>query len=166
MSNITSGYINFNTSKLVSDATHRELTRRCPIEIGDVLYSTVGSYGIPAVVEVDTKFSFQRHIAHIKPDCKILDSYFLWIALRSAGVRNQADRAARGAAQKTLNLSEISKFVIPVPAMSDQRIFVSELMAIEAQRALYQDHLAQLEALYASVQHRAFRGELWDKPAA
>jgi type I restriction enzyme S subunit len=65
VSNVISGEIDFDTEKFISDETYAELTRRCPIEVGDILYSTVGSYGVPAVVRSPRRFAFQRHIAHI-----------------------------------------------------------------------------------------------------
>ena len=68
ISNIVQSQINFDTNKYISEATYNELMRRCPIEVGDVLYTTVGSYGNVAVVSSSKKFAFQRHIAHIKPD--------------------------------------------------------------------------------------------------
>jgi len=43
VSHITSGEIDMQTQKFIGQDTWAELTRRTPIEIGDVLYSTVGS---------------------------------------------------------------------------------------------------------------------------
>ena len=104
VSDIITGDINFDTSKRISNQTHAELTRLCPVEVGDVLYSTVGSYGVPVLVRDARKFAFQRHIAHIKPDKASVDSEFLRIALATPSSKRQADRAARGMAQKTINL--------------------------------------------------------------
>src|SRR5439155_772742 len=81
VSNIVSGEIDFETQKFISDETHHELTRRSPIEVGDVLYTTVGSYGVPAVVRTKRKFAFQRHIAHLKPDHRLIEPEFLRVML-------------------------------------------------------------------------------------
>src|SRR5260221_7075517 len=53
VSNIVNGKIDLNTSKHISEQTYRVLNKRCPVERGDVLYSTVGSYGVPVVVETE-----------------------------------------------------------------------------------------------------------------
>ena len=160
ISNIVTGEITFDTQKFISDATHAELTRRCPIEIGDVLYSTVGSYGVPALVRTSNKFAFQRHIAHIKPRGEILDSEFLRAMLASPPLKRQADKAARGIAQKTVNLADIKEFVIFTPLIQDQRDFAHRITAIESLKSRHRTALSELDTLFASLQHRAFRGEL------
>jgi type I restriction enzyme S subunit len=160
VSNIVSGEITFDTEKFISDETHSELTRRCPIELGDVLYSTVGSYGVPAIVRCNRKFAFQRHIAHLKPDRALLDSEFLAAMLASPPLKRQADRSAKGVAQKTVNLSEIREFIVFHPPLQVQREFARRVAAVEKLKTAQRAALAELDALFASLQHRAFRGEL------
>jgi type I restriction enzyme S subunit len=160
VSNIISGEIDFDTDKFISDSTHAELTRRCPIEIGDVLYSTVGSYGVPAVVRNPRKFAFQRHIAHLKPNRELLDPEFLRVMLGSQPLKQQADRFARGVAQKTINLSDIREYVVFQPHMDKQRQLTQRVMTVENMKVVLRTALADLDALFASLQHRAFRGEL------
>ena len=160
VSNIISGEINFDTQKFISDETHASLTRRCPIEVGDVLYSTVGSYGIPAKVRTDRKFAFQRHIAHLKPDAAKLDSEFLCAMLASSALRRQADRAARGIAQKTVNLADIAKFIVFCPPLSEQREFTKTVHAFRKLRITQVASLTGMDALFSTLQNSAFRGEL------
>ena len=160
VSNIVSGEITFDTAKFISSETHEELTRRCPIEVNDILYSTVGSYGVPVIVKTERKFAFQRHIAHIKPEANLIDSKFLCAMLASPPLKRQADRAARGVAQKTVNLEEIRKFIIFCPLLPLQKEFAQRVEAVEKLKATHRASLSQLQALFASLQHRAFRGEL------
>ena len=160
VSNIVDGQIDFETQKFISEETHTDLMRRCPVEIGDVLYTTVGSYGNAALVSTDRKFSFQRHIAHIKPERSKIDSLFLACMLQSPGVRRQVDKVARGVAQKTVNLADLKDLIIFLPSLSLQQKFAQRVEAIEQLKATHRESLAQLDALFASLQHRAFRGEL------
>jgi type I restriction enzyme S subunit len=160
VSNIVSGEITFETKKFISDETHAELTRRCPIEVGDVLYSTVGSYGVPAPVRTTRKFAFQRHIAHLKPDPRFLDPEFLCVMLASPPVRRQADRAARGVAQKTVNLADIRNFVVFSPPLAHQREFACRVAAVEKLKTAHRASLGEMDALFAALQHRAVSGEL------
>jgi type I restriction enzyme S subunit len=160
VSNVVSGEITFQTEKYISDETHAELTRRCPIEMGDVLYSTVGSYGVPALVRSHRKFAFQRHIAHLKPDQRAIAPAFLKATLASPSTKRQADRVARGVAQKTLNLADIREFRILVPPINAQREFVRRVTAWDRIKRDQLSALEGLDALFSSLQHRAFRGEL------
>lgn len=123
VSNITSNVITYDTSKYITSETYNDLIRRTPIEIGDILLSTVGSYGHPAIVKDDRKFCFQRHIAYLKPDHEIVDSTFLHAAILSVDVQKQIESLVLGVAQKTLNLSAIKKVRIPLPNLEAQRMF-------------------------------------------
>ena len=160
ISNIVEGQINFDTHKFISADTHTELTKRCPIEIGDVLYTTVGSYGNAAVVSTKELFAFQRHIAHIKPDRSKLDSRFLAAMIQSPGVRQQVDKVAKGIAQKTVNLADLKGLSVFWPPLPLQQTFATRIAAIEALKATHRRALAALDALFASLQQRAFTGAL------
>jgi type I restriction enzyme S subunit len=121
VSNLSKNTVTYDTDKFISAETYKELYKRTPIEIGDILLSTVGSYGHPAVVVEDRKFLFQRHIAYLKPKSDILNSYYMHGALLSPGCQRQIEEKVKGIAQKTLNLSEIRKIRIPVPSLDLQK---------------------------------------------
>lgn len=123
VSNIVTNEICYDAEKFISEETYAELIKRTPVEIGDILLSTVGSYGHPAIVKTDKKFCFQRHIAYLKPKSDMVDSEFLRGAILSADVQRQIDDRVKGIAQKTLNLSEIRKIKLPLPPMNQQRKF-------------------------------------------
>src|SRR5260370_2683030 len=125
--NIVSGSIDFDTEKFITEETFAELTRRVKPERGDILYSTVGSYGVAVQVETDRKFPFQRHIGHLKPNCKQIDSGFLAAQLNTPSLTSQADQTARGIAQKTVNLAEIRKFKVLVPPLPLQKEFAKRV---------------------------------------
>jgi type I restriction enzyme S subunit len=160
VSNIADGRISFETKKHISEETWRELTRRCPIEINDVLYTTVGSYGNAALVDTERRFAFQRHIAHIKPDASCIDPEFLVGMLQSPAIRSQADRAVKGIAQKTLNLGDLRGFKVFVPPAEAQAEYMELRRRCLAQGAVLADAAAGVAELCGSLMQRAFRGEL------
>jgi type I restriction enzyme, S subunit len=63
-------------------------------------------------------------------------------------------------AQKNINLAILRELEIPVPPMTLQADFASCIGEIDRLRTTYRGHLGKLNALFASLQHRAFRGEL------
>ena len=160
VSNIREGEIHSETSKYVSEETYHELTRNCPIEIGDVLYTAVGSYGNAACVRTADRFIFQRHIAHIKPKQELIRSEYLRAVLETSDLRRQADRVARGVAQKTVTLADLKKFDIPLPPMEMQVSFCEYEDKVRKLKMAHQQSSRQLDGLFKSLQHRAFRGEL------
>ena len=125
VSNIVTNEIRYDAQKFISEETYAELIKRTPIAIGDILLSTVGSYGHPAIVKTEKPFCFQRHIAYLKPNADIVDSEYLRGAILSADVQRQIDEGVKGIAQKTLNLSEIRKIRLPLPPIESQKQFAA-----------------------------------------
>ncbi|HUP23212.1 MAG TPA: restriction endonuclease subunit S, partial [Thermoanaerobaculia bacterium] len=67
---------------------------------------------------------------------------------------------SRGGNQENLNLGIVRRFQVPLPPLDLQRRFAAIVEAIERQKARLRAHLAELDTLFASLQARAFRGEL------
>lgn len=99
---------------------------------GDVLYTVTGSFGIPVLINFDSRFCFQRHIALLRPNLRIVPE-FLYCLLLSQSIAQQAESAATGVAQKTVSLGSLRNFTVPVPPIETQRAIVAE---IEAEQAL------------------------------
>lgn len=164
VSNIVNGKIDFNTEKFITPNTYDGLMRRCPVEVNDILYSTVGSYGVAVQVDTEQPFAFQRHIAHIKPDHAQIDATYLTAMLNSAYVKAQADRRARGIAQKTVNLNEIGRFQILLPPKPLQEEF-GEIINQEVTSIQLEQYGGneKFENLVKSLLARAFDGELTER---
>lgn len=124
VSNITGNEVTYDADKFISQETYEELIKRTPLEIGDIILSTVGSYGHPAVIKSNQRFLFQRHIAYLKPKQDVINSEYLHSAILSDEVQRQIDSAVKGIAQKTLNLSAIKQLIVPLPSMNEQEEFV------------------------------------------
>lgn len=100
--------------------------------IGDVLYTTVGSFGIPVPVIEQQNFCFQRHIALFRPAITKLQG-FLALVLRSSLAFQQAEQGATGIAQKTVPLSVLRNLTLPLPPLAEQARIVTrveELMRV------------------------------------
>ena len=156
VSNIVTNSINYEAEKFISEDTYNELYKRTPIEIGDIIMSTVGSYGHPAVVTSNKKFLFQRHIAYLKPKKEIINPLFLHSAILSEKVQEQIERRVKGIAQKTLNLSEIKQLRIPLPELKKQNQFADFVTQVEKQKATIQQSIDKLETLKKSLMQEYF----------
>lgn len=123
-------------------------------KLGDILYSVTGSYGVAVTVESESLFCFQRHIALIRPSEAILPAYLLAI-LRSPFGRQQGDAAATGVAQKTVSLTSLRDFKIPLPSLETQLAIVDEIAAeqvlVAANRELIVRFQAKIEQAIARV---------------
>ena len=73
--------------------------------------------------------------------------YFLRMAKQTTGIAS-------------INMSQLRAFSVLEPPLDLQLRYVARLNAVSALRRRAEVSVAQLDALFASLQHRAFRGEL------
>ncbi|MGY5013390.1 restriction endonuclease subunit S [Streptomyces sp. 900105755] len=72
----------------------------------------------------------------------------------------------RGGNQENLNLALVRGFPVLLPHLDEQREYVRVITEVEAVRERYVAHLAILDELFTSLQHRAFIGTLWNHEAS
>jgi type I restriction enzyme S subunit len=123
-----------------------------------------GSIGIPALVNVDHQFVFQRHIAILKPNRQKLSAKYLYRLLAAPQIMEQTLAVATGTAQLTIPLAGLREFELPLPTL-DQQIEISR--RIETAFA-WIDRLASeaksarklIDHLDRAVLAKAFSGQL------
>jgi type I restriction enzyme, S subunit len=79
-----------------------------------------------------------------------------WLSFLQKSLEDNAPESA----QKNINLAILRDLDIPFPPLSLQQEFASRIAAVEKLKAAHRASLSHLDALFASLQHRAFRGEL------
>ena len=130
ISDIKNNKFDLSNTRFVPTAYFDTIDEKRRIRKGDVLYSVVGSYGIPVYADKDLEIAFQRHIAILKPSGTI-DSRFLYYSMLSPAFYNAADNVAIGAAQKTITLSTLRNLEIPLPPLPVQRRIADILSAYD-----------------------------------
>lgn len=130
--NVRHQVIDFTETRFVAQAYYEALdTSRRP-RTGDLLYTLVGSFGIPVVVRDNRPFCVQRHIGILRPCPEISVSYLARL-MESSLLLQQAHACATGIAQKTVPLSGLRKFVLSLPPLAEQHRIVAkvgELMSL------------------------------------
>lgn len=158
VSNLIGDQVTYDTEKFISEETYAALVERTPLEIGDVLLTTVGSYGHAAVVRSEKRFLFQRHIAYLKPKADQVDSTYLQGFFLSPDGQKQIECGVKGIAQKTLNLSEIKKMLIPLPDMEKQMRYSNFVVQAEKSKMDVEKSLFQLKILKNVLMQKYFGG--------
>ncbi len=91
----------------------------------------------------------------------VLAAAYLQNVWRTRRVRRQIERGARTTSgTHKVNQRLLSSVVFPVPPADLQLHFAAIVESVEQQRAIQRAHLAELDTLFASLQSRAFRGDL------
>ncbi|WP_079433384.1 restriction endonuclease subunit S [Zoogloea sp. LCSB751] len=158
---ITTGVLNFERCKFISEDDHRKYTKRCKAEYLDILYTKVGAtYGRPALVDTDREFSLYVSVCLIKPRREVINPFFLNAALGTPATKKQADSRIKGIGVPDLHLNQIQDFIIPLPDLEEQQRFSDQVASIERQKKKYLLSMMEIESLMESLQYSAFRGEL------
>ncbi|MCY7323961.1 MAG: restriction endonuclease subunit S, partial [Phormidesmis sp. CAN_BIN36] len=96
----------------------------------------------------------------LKPNHSKVEPRWLENMLNSKYCYQQSQRLTHGIANHDLGLNRMVNIELYLPPLSLQQEFARRVKAIEQLKATHRESLAQLDALFASLQHRAFRGEL------
>jgi type I restriction enzyme S subunit len=80
--------------------------------------------------------------------------------LTAPSVRAIVTQRSRQAAQQNFSGPGLRQLPMPLPPLELQRDFARRVAAVETLKSAQRASLAEMDALFASLQHRAFRGEL------
>jgi type I restriction enzyme S subunit len=103
----------------------------------------------------------QNHLIRVRPDVGRVNPVYAMHFLNSLNGRRFLLRAANTTSGlNTISTSTVKACPITVPPLELQQTFATRVAAVERLKELHREHLAKLDALFASLQHRAFKGEL------
>lgn len=156
---VQSGWIDFQATDFVSNAEYEKLSRRIEPRVGDVLISCSGTIGRVALVRDLARFAMVRSVALVRPRPD-LSSGFLEQLLSTPSLNALMNMRANSSAQANLFQNQIRKLPVIVPPVSLQEEFESRIEAVAQQRLLTTSAAVKLDELFASLQTRAFSGQL------
>ena len=132
ISNVTEqNEIDFSDCMYVSEDYYSKLSDTRKARTGDILYTVVGSFGIPVLIRNDNRFVFQRHIAILRPNTNIVLPEYLYYILRTPSFYRIADAYAIGTAQRTIGLNSLRRIKVEIPSLSEQRKVVDYMSAFD-----------------------------------
>ena len=154
------GEISWSDLKFLSPADAEVQWKKCRPERGDILYTKGGTTGLAAAVRTEEAFAVWVHVALLKPDSAKVETEWLESMLNADFCYRQSQDLTHGIANRDLGLKRMVKIRMYRPPSSLQREFVERKERVNALRASSYLALAELDALFASLQHRAFSGGL------
>jgi type I restriction enzyme, S subunit len=147
--------------RFISEEKYRELLRYT-VKPGDVLITIMGTCGRCAIVPDDIPAAVNtKHLCCITLDRKkCLPSFLHAYFLRHPLARRYLAQKAKGAIMEGLNMGIIKGMPVPRAPIALQKKFDQILKGLNSVLADQRCSETYLEALTASLKHRAFRGEL------
>ena len=133
--------------------------KRTTVEPGDVLLSITADLGRTAVVPGGlAKAHINQHLAILR--FTSLNPVFVSYQLASKGGQAQFNRLNREGVKAGLNFNDVKSIRLTNPPLNLQHRFAAIVESVEQQKVSQRTHLAELDTLFASLQSRAFRGDL------
>lgn len=128
-----------------------------PVPAGTVVMAVSGNIGLVSRLAVDACVH-DGFVAFTDLNKNICNAPYFLALLHMSKAAHEKSKA--GAIFINLTTDDIKEMPIPIPPLALQQSFATRIQAVESLKATHRAALAESYALFASLQHRAFRGEL------
>ena len=145
----SSNQFDFKNTMFVPQEYYEKLDEKRKPRINDILYSVVGSFGIPVFIKENRPFVFQRHIAILRPNESRIHPRYLYYKMLSKDFYMKADAVAIGAAQRTISLTSLRNMEISIPCKDSQKRIADILSAYDN---LIENNQKQIKLLEEAAQ--------------
>lgn len=143
-----------------TDPTLADKFNRSRVQAGEIVMSIRATVGTTALVPLDLDgANLTQGTARIAPG-EHIDGLYLLHLLRAPGTQHWISRQIKGATFREITLTRLRELPVVVPPMFLQRAFSRRVEAVDKLTASHRSSFFKLDELFASLQHRAFRGEL------
>lgn len=141
------------------------LKERYQLQVGDILFSHINSpeHIAKTAIYQGTPSLMIHGINLLRLRCSSneVNAHWLLHLLKQPSVRTYfRTRCKKAVNQASLNQQDIKSLICIVPPLELQAIFSERVEAARIHRLLHEKSAIELDKLFQSLQHRAFRGEL------
>jgi type I restriction enzyme S subunit len=143
-----------------SESDNETKLAKTRVKAGDVVLVRTGQPGTAAVIPKELDGVNAIDLLITTPCKDVVDSLYLCSFLNSSWGKKLVLSSQVGQVQKHLNVGILNNAQIICPPLLLQKEFAQRVEAVEKLKATHRASLSELQALFASLQHRAFRGEL------
>ncbi len=158
--NVRNGAVDMDNVRYVDEETFKKWTRRAAVEIDDIIFTREAPLGeVGRIANKDNVFLGQRLMMY-RVNRKLMTPYFLVSLLLQPSFKAELEKYGTGSTVKHLSVPTCEQLTIPLPPLSLQTQFAEQIEVLEAIKTRARQSLTELDALFASLQERAFNGEL------
>jgi len=160
---VQDGYLDLSELKII-EALPSEV-QELSLKKGDVLLTEGGDFdklGRGAMLDRDLPNCIhQNHVFRVRCDCsQMIPEYFASFLLAS-DARIYFRRCAKKTSNlASINMSQLRALPVPVATLLQQKVFAERVKEIRALESTQAQSRARLDALFASLLDKAFKGEL------
>lgn len=158
--NVSSGYLDFDNIKYISQEEFDKASNTIKPKIGDVLFSRVGSnLGNPVIVDVDVNFGIYVSLGYLRAKENV-DNRFLKQWISSKEFSNQIRTKVSGGAKNNINTGWLKEFNITIPELDEQKKLVRILENIDKENIKLKEKIEQYEKLKKGLMQKLLTGKV------
>ncbi len=141
---------------------HYEKLKKHDCKPGDVLIGTMGDPNLRACIQPEwLQLALNKaDCVQFRPNLSLVTSQFVCALLNHPSTSAMAQDLMHGQTRVRISMGRLRDFVVPIPPLSKQKDFANQINCIEKSKVQTLSQLTELNTLFTSLQHRAFRGEL------
>lgn len=158
--NVKAGSVDLTAVRHVEEDIFEKWTRRVLPRRGDVILTREAPVGECGVLQTEEKVFLGQRLMLYRPDLSRVTAEFLARSFNGRFMQHQYDAHGSGSTVKHLKLPVCRSLRLRVPPVDLQWEFGVRLSVAEGMKIAGIRGLADLDTLFASLQQRAFRGEL------
>jgi type I restriction enzyme S subunit len=159
--NVLETGVDLENVKHVPNPLGERFRKKCGPERGDLLLVSRGAtIGRMCMVTSKQPFCLMGSVILIKVNHELTSPTYLTGFLRCPAIRGNLYATSGSSAQQAIYIKDIRKLKCVLPPLGVQRKYDVIAESVARQVPQHVAHLAELDALFASLQSRAFRGEL------
>lgn len=158
--NIRNGTVVADDVRYITEQKHN-LLRKGHLREGDVLITTRGQIGKLALVPSSfCGANINAQLVLMRCESREIKPEFLMFQLNQSSFQLRFAQVQTGVALQQLPVKRLKQLSIIIPSVRLQEDFSEKMKAITERSQTVSTSLLQFDSLFASLQHRAFRGEL------
>jgi type I restriction enzyme S subunit len=159
--NVLDDRIDFENCKMVATVLGEKFRRKCDPKSGDLLVVSRGAtIGRLCLVGNCAPFCLMGSVILLRPRKDVIEPRFLTLFLKHPVVQTRLYKTSGSSAQQAMYIKDLKRLPCIVPPLALQRKLCNYTEIINKHKAVQRASLAKLDALFVSLQGRAFRGLL------
>lgn len=141
---------------------HFNTLRRHRCLPGDVLVGTLGNPNLRACIQPDwmEEALNKADCVQIRVNRRVATNHFICALLNVPSLEMMAHSLVHGQTRSRISMGRLRELIVPIPPIAEQERFADALQKLAESKEVAIQAIQKAGALFASLQHRAFCGEL------
>jgi type I restriction enzyme S subunit len=157
---IKNGNIDFSEAYLISEDDFFEVNKRSKVDVGDVLFSMIGTVAMTAIVKQEYPPFAIKNVGLFKTGGNLNLAFWLHYYFQSRFAQKYLNDNLKGTTQKYIPLYALRKFPIVLPPSSEQQRITDILSTVDNAIKSIDNAVARLERLKKALMNELLTGRI------